>query len=96
MIGLIDVPLADAFFDFEPTLGLTDALGEILQKSGQLTDTLGVGGERAFVSGALERSTVDLADQFSRMIITQRAYSSNAQVLRTADEMTMAARDLKR
>ncbi len=53
-------------------------------------------GGTAFVAGALERSTVDLADQFSRMIITQRAYSSNAQVLRTADEMTMAARDLKR
>ena len=53
-------------------------------------------GGTAFVSGALERSTVDLADQFSRMIITQRAYSSNATVLRTADEMTQAARDLKR
>jgi flagellar hook protein FlgE len=53
-------------------------------------------GGTAFVAGALERSTVDLADQFSRMIITQRAYSSNAQVLRTADEMTQAIRDLKR
>ena len=47
-----------------------------------------------FIAGALERSTVDLADQFSRMIITQRAYSSNAQVLRTADEMTQAVVEL--
>ena len=39
---------------------------------------------------------VDLADQFSKMIITQRAYSSAAKVLSTADEMTMVARDLKR
>ena len=53
-------------------------------------------GGTAFVSGALERSTVDLSDQFSKMIITQRAYSSSAQVLRTADEMTQAVRDLKR
>ncbi len=30
------------------------------------------------------------------MIVTQRAYSSAAKVLTTADEMTMAARDLKR
>ncbi len=53
-------------------------------------------GGTAFVASALERSTVDLADQFSRMIITQRAYSSNAQVVKTADEMTQAVRDLKR
>jgi flagellar hook protein FlgE len=49
-----------------------------------------------FVPGALESSTVDLSDQFSKMIVTQRAYSSSAQVFRTADEMTQAARDLKR
>jgi flagellar hook protein FlgE len=46
--------------------------------------------------GGLEASNVDLADQFSKMIITQRAYSSSATVLRTADEMSMQARDLKR
>jgi flagellar hook protein FlgE len=53
-------------------------------------------GTTAIVTGALEQSNVDLADQFSKMIITQRAYSSAAKVLTTADEMTMAARDLKR
>ena len=46
--------------------------------------------------GGLETSTVDLADQFTKMIITQRAYSSSATVIRTADEMSMQARDLKR
>jgi flagellar hook protein FlgE len=56
----------------------------------------GFGGRTELVVGALESSNVDLADQFSKMIITQRAYTSNATVLRTADEMTMAARDLKR
>lgn len=53
-------------------------------------------GRTQLVVGALESSNVDLADQFSKMIITQRAYTSSATVLRTADEMTMAARDLKR
>ena len=48
------------------------------------------------VTGALERSNIDLADQFTKMIVTQRAYSSSATVLRTADEMTQQARDLKR
>lgn len=46
--------------------------------------------------GGIETSNVDLADQFSKMIITQRAYSSSATALRTADEMSMQARDLKR
>ena len=53
-------------------------------------------GRTQLVIGALESSNVDLADQFSKLIVTQRAYSSNATVLRTADEMTMNARDLKR
>ena len=53
-------------------------------------------GTTQIVTGALEQSNVDLADQFSKMIVTQRAYSSAAKVLTTADEMTMAVRDLKR
>ncbi len=57
---------------------------------------LGTTGPTHIVVGALEQSTVDLADQFSKMIVTQKAYSSAATVLRTADEMTQAARDLKR
>ena len=49
-----------------------------------------------FVPGALELSTVDLSDQFSKMIVTQRAYSSASQIVKTADEMTQAVRDLLR
>ena len=53
-------------------------------------------GRTEMIVGALEQSNVDLADQFSKMIVTQRAYSSSATVLRTADEMSQAARELKR
>ena len=41
-------------------------------------------------------SNVDLADAFTRMIVTQRAYNSAAQIVRTVDEMTVTLRDLKR
>lgn len=44
---------------------------------------------------AVESSTVDLADSFTRMIVTQRAYNSAAQVVKTVDEMTETIRDLK-
>ncbi len=39
-------------------------------------------------AGALEQSNVDLADEFSKMIVTQRAYSANTKVITTADQMT--------
>lgn len=45
---------------------------------------------------SLEQSNVKLEDQFSQMIITQKAYSSASEVFKTADEMTQSARDLKR
>lgn len=47
------------------------------------------------LSGATELSNVDLGDAFSQLIVTQRAYSSAAQLVRTADEMSETARDLK-
>ena len=36
---------------------------------------------------ALEQSTVDLADEFTRMIVTQRAFSASTRIITTADEM---------
>lgn len=45
------------------------------------------GGAGQIASSTLEGSTVDLAEQFTNMIITQRAYSASAKVINTADEM---------
>lgn len=50
----------------------------------------------SLVTESVEMSNFDLADGFSKMIITQRAYDTAAHVLRTADEMTQVIRDLKR
>jgi len=36
---------------------------------------------------SLESSNVDIADQFSLLIVTQQAYSANAKVMTTADQM---------
>ena len=49
-----------------------------------LPTTAGAGG---IASGALESSTVDIAEEFTRMIVTQRAYSASAKIITTADEM---------
>ena len=37
--------------------------------------------------GAVEQSNVDIASEFSKMIVTQQAYSSNAKVITTANTM---------
>ncbi len=36
---------------------------------------------------ALEAANIDLADEFTRMIVTQRACSASARVITTTDEM---------
>lgn len=49
----------------------------------------------SFVSGALENGNVDLGGEFTRMIMTQKAYTSASKVFQVADEMTTVVRDLK-
>jgi flagellar hook protein FlgE len=49
-----------------------------------------------FVPNALENSNVNLEDQFSRMIVTQKAYSMASTAFRTNDEMLQEVRNLKR
>lgn len=48
------------------------------------------------VSGALEQSNVDLADEFTKMIMAQRGFQSNARVIATSDEFLNEVVNLKR
>ena len=45
------------------------------------------GAAGSITSGALESSTVELAEELTSLIEIQRAYSSNAKIITTADEM---------
>jgi flagellar hook protein FlgE len=45
---------------------------------------------------SLELSTTDVAKELTNLIETQRAYSSNAKVIQTADEMLQETTNLKR
>ncbi|WP_312519656.1 flagellar hook-basal body complex protein [Anaerospora sp.] len=56
--------------------------------SGNYTTVVaGSGGSGSLSAGTLEMSNVDLAEQFSNMMISQRAYQANSKVISTADEM---------
>lgn len=48
------------------------------------------------VSFALEESSTDVAGELTSMIQTQRAYSSNAKVIQTVDEMLQETTNIKR
>lgn len=50
----------------------------------------------SFISEVLEQSNVDLADEFTKMIVTQKAYSSSATIFRTSDEVLQEIMSVKR
>lgn len=56
----------------------------------------GIAGKGSLLAGALEMSNVDLTDQFSEMIVTQRGFQSNAATIRTADTLLETVISLKR
>lgn len=48
------------------------------------------------ISGALEMSNVDLAEEFTDLIITQRGFQANSRVITTSDEITLEIINIKR
>jgi len=47
-------------------------------------------GTSQLIGGNVEQSNTDIADEFSKMIITQQAYSANTKVISTAQDMLSA------
>lgn len=56
----------------------------------------GVGGRGEVTPGALEMSNVDLSQEFTDMIITQRGFQANSRIITTSDEMLQELVNLKR
>lgn len=56
----------------------------------------GEDGAGTFVQGAIERSNVDLNNEMVQMMIVQRAYSANAQIVQAGDQMMAIANNLRR
>jgi flagellar hook protein FlgE len=56
----------------------------------------GVGGRGVLNSGALEMSNVDLAEEFTGLIVAQRGFQANSRVITTSDELLQDLVNLKR
>lgn len=86
--------------DFNNPAGLLrvgDNMYEVSGNSGGAVLGYALEGSRStLVSGALEMSNVDLAQEFTSMIIAQRGFQANSRVITNSDEMLQEVVNLKR
>ena len=54
------------------------------------------GSRGSIISGSLEMSNVDLSQEFTNMIVDERAYQANSKIIQTGDEMLQTLIGLKR
>ena len=90
-IPLVDVPNPNGL------IALNNQTYQVSPNSGSffLWDA-GDGPTGAVVGYAREGSTTDVAAELTDLIQTQRAYSSNAKVIQTVDEMLQETTNIKR
>lgn len=65
----------------------------------QQTDESGqpiLGSQSNIVGSALESSNTDIADEFTKLIVTQQAYAANTRIVSTGDEMLQEALNMVR
>ena len=58
--------------------------------------TAGTGGRGELIGSAIEQSNVDVAEEFTHMILAQRGYQANAKTITVADELMVETLNLKR
>jgi flagellar hook protein FlgE len=56
----------------------------------------GIAGKGVIQAGVLEMSNVDMAEQFTDMIVTQRGFQANSRTIQTADQLLQELLTLKR
>ncbi|MFW5807627.1 MAG: flagellar hook-basal body complex protein, partial [Spirochaetota bacterium] len=80
--------------------GLTavgENLFEVSNNSGMAnTGAANSAGRGKINAGSLEMSNVDLSDQFTDMIVTQRGFQANSRTITTSDQMLQEVINLKR
>jgi flagellar hook protein FlgE len=88
--------LALAWFRFLPDLRQEG--GNLFRNDTGQEPTIGAALDAGFgriVGGSIENSNVDLTQQFSELIVTQRGYQASSQVISTANEMIQQLLDMK-
>ena len=84
-----------ALIGFTAPENLTPYEGTLFQANTETGESFYSNENSNIVSGSLENSTVNIEEEFSTMILVQRAYSSSANAFTTTDEMLQTAVNLK-
>ncbi len=84
-----------ALVGFTAPENLTPYEGTLFQANTETGESFYSNENSNIVSGSLENSTVNIEEEFSTMILVQRAYSSSANAFTTTDEMLQTAVNLK-
>ena len=58
--------------------------------------TAGSGGKGTLIGSALETSNVDIAEEFTKMILAQRGFQASARTITVSDELLLETLNLKR
>ena len=58
--------------------------------------TAGTGGRGTLIGSAIEQSNVDIATEFTQMILAQRGYQANSRTITVSDEVLVETLQLKR
>lgn len=94
--NLYQIPLAT----FTNAEGLNDISGTAFEETNESgvpsISAPGTGGAGILSPATLENSSVDIADEFARMIVSQRGYTLNSKVITTIDQMTQRLSEMSK
>jgi len=89
-----------ALANFQNPSGLIQVGNSLFQVSNNSGDAMigapGDQGMGALIPSSLEMSNVDLSEEFTDMIVTQRGFQANSRIITTSDEMLQELVNLKR
>ncbi|HFQ15683.1 MAG TPA: flagellar hook-basal body complex protein, partial [Rhodobacteraceae bacterium] len=90
-LEMYEVPLAS----FNADNALQKLNGSALAETRE-SGTAIMGAQGTVVARAIEGSNADIADEFTKLIVTQQAYSASTRIITTGDQMLQEAINMKR
>lgn len=83
-------------YAFQNPAGLDAEGGNLFKPSANSGDPQIAGATGTIIQGAIEASNVDIAEEFTEMIIASRSFQANSKIISTSDEILQEIISLKR
>ncbi|VIF93370.1 flagellar hook protein FlgE (Distal rod protein) [Clostridioides difficile] len=83
-------------YGFQNPAGMDAAGGNMFKPSANSGNAQIAGATGTIIQGAIEASNVDIAEEFTEMIIASRSFQANSKIISTSDEILQEIINLKR